>query len=198
MDVFTRMVTGFQLSMDTPSPLSISLCLLHAVHDKTAWLKEREVDVSWPIAGLPEALHADNGADFRRRAFVRACRDAGTKTVWRKVGVPRYGGHIERLIGTQMGAVHLLPGTTFGDPEERGDDDSAREAKPTLRELKRFVAWEIAGRDHQVVHSALNRPTVAAWREHEGATPLRRRLAAGPRSRTHTRSGGEARPSFPA
>lgn len=173
MDVFTRMVTGFHLTMDAPSRLSISLCLLHAVYDKSAWLKECKVDASWPIAGLPETLHADNGADFRSRAFVRACRDAGIKTVWRKVGVPRYGGHIERLIGTQMGAVHLLPGTTFSGPEERADYDSAHEARLTLRELERFVAWEIAGRYHQVVHSALRRPPVAVWREHEGATPLR-------------------------
>lgn len=173
MDVFTRMVTGFHLSMDAPSRLSISLCLLHATYDKTAWLREREIDATWPVAGLPEALHADNGADFRSRAFVRACRDAGIRTIWRKPGTPHYGGHIERLIGTQMGAVHLLPGTTFGDPEERADYDSAREAKLTLRELDRFVAWEIAGRYHQVVHSALRRPPVAVWREHEGATPLR-------------------------
>lgn len=173
MDVFTRMVTGFHLGMDAPSRLSISLCLLHATHDKTAWLREREIDATWPVAGLPEALHADNGADFRSRAFVRACRDAGIRTIWRKPGTPHYGGHIERLIGTQMGAVHLLPGTTFGGPEERADYDSAREAKLTLRELERFVAWEIAGRYHQVVHSALHRPPVAVWREHEGATPLR-------------------------
>ena len=102
MDVFTRMVTGFHLSMDAPSRLSISLCLLHAVYDKTIWLKERDIDAAWPIAGLPGALHADNGADFRSRAFVRACRDAGIKTIWRKPGTPHYGGHIERLIGTQM------------------------------------------------------------------------------------------------
>ncbi|WP_278247164.1 hypothetical protein [Shimia aestuarii] len=41
MDVFTRMVTGFYLSMDPPSRLSTSLCLLHSVYDNTAWLKER-------------------------------------------------------------------------------------------------------------------------------------------------------------
>ena len=173
MDVFTRMVTGFHLSMDAPSRLSISLCLLHAVYDKTAWLQERGIDAAWPIAGLPGALHADNGADFRSRAFVRACRDAGIKTIWRKPGTPHYGGHIERLIGTQMGAVHLLPETTFSDPEERAGYDSSREARLTLRELERFVAWEIAGRYHQVVHSALRRPPVAVWHEHEGSTPLR-------------------------
>jgi hypothetical protein len=35
-----------------------------------------------------------------------------------------FGGHIERLIGTQMGKLHLLPGTTFSSPPERGDYDS--------------------------------------------------------------------------
>ena len=172
MDVFTRMVTGLYLTMDAPSRLSISLCLLHAVYDKTAWLQERDIDAAWPIAGLPEALHADNGADFRSRAFVRVCRDAGIKTIWRKPGIPHYGGHIERLIGTQMGAVRLLPGTTFSSPEERAGYDSGREARLTLRELERFIAWEIAGRYHQVVHAGLKRPPIAVWREHEGSTPL--------------------------
>ena len=173
MDVFSRMVTGFYLTMDAPSRLSISLCLLHAVYDKAAWLQERDIDATWPVAGLPEALHADNGSDFRSRAFVRACRDAGIQTIWRKPGTPHYGGHIERLIGTQMGAVRLLPGTTLGGPEERAGYDSGREARLTLRELERFIAWEIAGRYHQVVHTGLSRPPIAVWREHEGSIPLR-------------------------
>lgn len=33
MDVFTRMITGFYLSMAPPSRLSTSLCLLHSVYD---------------------------------------------------------------------------------------------------------------------------------------------------------------------
>jgi len=173
MDVFTRMVTGFYLTMNPPSRLSISLCLLHAVHDKTAWLDERGIDAAWPVAGLPVALHADNGADFRSGAFVRACRDAGIAAIWRPPGTPHYGGHIERLIGTQMGAVRLLPGTTLGSPKARGSYDSAGEARLTLRELERFIAWEIAGRYHQVVHASLHRPPMAVWREHEASVRLR-------------------------
>ena len=73
MDVFMRMVTGFYLAMDVPSRLSTSLCLLHSVYDKTAWLKEREIEESWPVAGLPDMVHVDNGADFRSRAFKRGC-----------------------------------------------------------------------------------------------------------------------------
>ncbi len=99
IDVFTRMVVGFHLSMDKPSRVSLGLCMLNAVYDKTAWLKEREIDASWPAAGLPEAVHADNGADFRSRAFAWACREEGIKLIFRPPGAPHYGGHIERLMG---------------------------------------------------------------------------------------------------
>ena len=57
LDVCTRMVPGFYLTMEPPSRLSTSLCLLHSVFDKSAWLREREIHEAWPIAGLPETLH---------------------------------------------------------------------------------------------------------------------------------------------
>lgn len=74
MDVFSRMVTGFYLTMDVPSRLSTNLCLLHSVYDKTAWLKEREINEPWLVAGLPDKVHVNNGADFHSRAFKRATR----------------------------------------------------------------------------------------------------------------------------
>jgi putative transposase len=173
VDVTTRMVTGFHLALEAPSRTSIGLCLLHTVYDKTAWLAERNIDAPWPIAGLPEALHADNGADFRSRAFDRACQNYGIKIKWRPVGEPHFGGHIERLIGTTMGAVHMLPGSTFSNPADRGSYQSAAAARMTLRELERWIAWEITGNYHQRVHAALNRPPIAVWREQEDKVKLR-------------------------
>ena len=76
MDVCSRMVTGFYVTMSAPSRLSTSLCLLHSVFDKSAWLRERGIAEPWPVAGLPDTLHVDNGADFRSRAFKRGCEDA--------------------------------------------------------------------------------------------------------------------------
>jgi putative transposase len=43
IDVCSRIVTGFYLTMEAPSRLSTSLCLLHSVFDKSAWLREREI-----------------------------------------------------------------------------------------------------------------------------------------------------------
>ena len=173
MDVCSRMVTGFYLTMEAPSRLSTSLCLLHSVFDKSAWLKEREVDEAWPVAGLPRTIHVDNGADFRSRAFQRGCEDAGINIDWRPPGEPHFGGHIERLIGTQMGSLHLLPGTTFSDVKERGAYDPKRHAALTLRELERYIALNIVGSYHQSIHAGLGRPPIAVWREHENTIPLR-------------------------
>ena len=173
MDICSRMVTGFYLTMEVPSRLSTSLCLLHSVFDKSAWLRERDITEPWPVAGLPDTVHVDNGPDFRSRAFKRGCEDAGMAIEWRPPGEPRFGGHIERLIGTQMGRLHLLPGTTFSNEQELGDYDSKRHAALTLRELERYIALDIAGSYHQSIHSSLGRPPIAVWREHEGDIPLR-------------------------
>jgi putative transposase len=173
IDVFTRMVVGLHLSMDKPSRVSLGLCLLNAVYDKGAWLKEREIDASWPAAGLPESVHSDNGPDFRSRAFSWACREEGIKLILRPIGAPNYGGHIERLIGTTMGRVHFYPGSTFANPRARQSNDPARFAAMTFREFECALGWEIAGRYNQQIHSALLRPPIALWREHEASLALR-------------------------
>ncbi|WP_287203496.1 Mu transposase C-terminal domain-containing protein [Mesorhizobium sp.] len=173
MDICSRMVTGFYLTMDAPSRLSTSLCLLHSVFDKSVWLREREIREPWPVAGLPTTVHVDNGSDFRSRAFKRGCEDAGMAIEWRPPGEPRFGGHSERLIGTQMGKLHLLPGTTFSNEQELGEYNSKRHAALTLRELERYIALDIVGSYHQSIHSSLGRPPIAVWQEHEGEIPLR-------------------------
>lgn len=173
MDVCSRMVTGLYLTMEAPSRLSTSLCLLHSVFDKSAWLRERGIVEPWPVAGLPDMVHVDNGADFRSRAFRRGCQDAGIAIEWRPPGEPRFGGHIERLIGTQMGRLHLLPGTTFSAEQELGDYNSQRHAALTLKELERYIALDIVGAYHQSIHGGLGRPPIAVWREHEDNIPLR-------------------------
>jgi putative transposase len=169
VDVYSRMVAGFHLSLEAPSSTSVGLCLLHAVYDKTAWLDERGIEISWPVAGLPEVLHCDNGAEFRSRVLATACREYGIKLQFRPPATPRFGGHIERLIGTMMGAVHLLPGTTFSNVKIKGDYDAEGRAAFTLRELEKWMAIEIAGKYHQRIHSTLLRPPLAVWREQQGA-----------------------------
>ena len=119
--------------------------------------------VATPVLGLPLRLSRP-AAPGRPRG---ACRNQGIRIVWRLPGKPDFGGHIEQLIGTQMGAVHLLPDITFSNPTEREQYDSSNAAHMTLREPERGIGWEIAGHYHQPIHAGLHCPPIAVWREHE-------------------------------
>ena len=124
-------------------------------------------------AGLPTTVHVDNASEFRAQSFARACREFGIKLEFRPVWAKHYGGHIERLIGTAMGAIHVLPGTTHGNPTRRQNYDAEGRAVLTMKELEAWLAQEIAGKYHQQVHKSLGRPPIAVWREWEEQIPLR-------------------------
>jgi len=172
IDVCTRMVLGFYLSLDSPSVTSVALCLTHAIIDKTRWLEERGIVAEWPSSGLPECIHVDNGAEFHSRAFRRGCDDHGIVVSYRPPATPRFGGHVERLIGTMMGAAHLLPGTHFSNVVDRGDYDPVARAVMTMRELETWLTLEILAY-HASLHRGIGRPPIAAWQEAIARKPLR-------------------------
>src|SRR5215831_3191183 len=171
VDICTRMVAGLHLSLDAPSSASVGFCLMHAVYDKTSWLQERRIEHPWPVAGLPSVLHCENGAEFHSRALKTACREYGIKLVYRPPATPRFGGHIERLIGTMMGAVHILPGTTFSNTKAQEGYASEERAVLSLRELGRWLAAEITGVYQRRIHWALLRPPLAIWQENTAPAP---------------------------
>ena len=124
IDVFSRMVTGYYLSYDPPSTTSVAMCMAHSILPKDDWLTLHGVDADWPVYGIPSTVHVDNGADFRSETFRRSCQMYGINLEYRPVRAPRYGGHIERLLGNFMKKVHELPGTTFSSVPERDEYDS--------------------------------------------------------------------------
>jgi putative transposase len=112
------------------------------------------------MCGLPDVLRADNGKDFRSDALRRGCREHGIGLDFRPIATPHFGGHIERLVGSVMGRIHLLPGTTFSNPRERKDYASEDKAAMTLTEFEHWLAVEVSERYHRDRHRGL------------GATPL--------------------------
>jgi putative transposase len=165
IDVATRVIVGFYVSLEAPSSTSVALCLSMAVLPKEQWLKHRGLECIWPIWGLPKAVHADNGADFTAAALRRGCDEHGMKIILRPIAKPHYGGHIERLIGTLMGRVHLLPGTTGSNPQDRGDYPSESEARLTMAELEQWLALEICEQYHRREHKGLGRSPLSAWQQ---------------------------------
>ncbi len=162
-DVATRMVGGFYLTLDEPSEVSVALCLAHAVLPKEAWLLERKIQAEWPVWGVPQCVHVDNGADFKGEALRRGCADYGIRLEFRPPGRAHFGGHIERLIGTLMQRAHSLPGTTYSNPLERGDYRSEKAACLTLKELEYWLTLEICVHYHGAIHRTLGTSPLVAW-----------------------------------
>jgi putative transposase len=164
IDVCSRCVVGFYLSLDPPSATSVALCISHAILPKQPWMAQRQIEEEWPVQGLFARLHLDNAKEFHSEALRRGCEQYGIAIDYRPVRTPHYGGHIERLIGTMMGKVHLLPGTTFSDVRAKGDLDPSRSAAMTLDEVEQWLTHAIAGVYHRNQHRALNMPPLAAWK----------------------------------
>jgi putative transposase len=164
IDVPTRVVAGYHLTMEAPSALSVAILLANAVLPKGDWLADRAIGVSWPVFGLPEVLYLDNAKEFHSQALMRGAQEYGMKLEYRPRGAPHFGGHVERLIGTFMGKAHLLPGTTFSNVRERDQYDSEKAATMTLEELESWLLLEMEVY-HNSVHSALKKPPIAAWTE---------------------------------
>lgn len=179
IDVYSRMVLGYYLTMDHPSSLSVAMCLSMAVLEKEPWLARLGLTQEWPACGVPKVFGVDNAKEFRSRAFMSACERHGIEIDYRPPGVPHFGGHIERLIGTMMGAVHLLPGTTFSSVAQKGDYNPEKHACLTLRDMERWLVLEIVGKYHQLQHSQTLMPPIEMWRR---SPPLRQNIPSDPHS----------------
>ena len=155
IDVFSRTVAGFHLSLEAPSATSVALCLAHAILPKDLWCMERKLPNAWRVEGLMDCVHCDNGPEFHSKALRRACEQYGIRLQHRPVREPHYGGHIERLLGTYAMEIHVLPGTTKSNPAERGEYESEKHACMTLQECESWLAEFTTGVYHQRVHSAL-------------------------------------------
>ncbi|MGR1218785.1 Mu transposase C-terminal domain-containing protein [Metapseudomonas otitidis] len=163
MDIHSRMVTGYYLSFDPPSETSVAMCVAHSVLPKEDWLALHKVDAQWPVWGVPRTIHVDNGADFRSNNFQQSCLMYGVNLEFRPVKQPRYGGHIERMLGTLLREIHALPGTTFSSVKERDGYDAEKHAALTKSEFEEWLVTLICKVYHQRLHSALMMPPSRKW-----------------------------------
>lgn len=163
IDVYSRMVTGYYVSFDPPSEVSVAMCVAHSVCPKEEWLVLHEVNAEWPVWGKPSKIHVDNGGEFRSDNFRQSCLMHDINLEFRPVRQPQYGGHIERLLGTFLFEIHSLPGTTFSSIKDRDEYDSDKHSAMTKSEFEVWLAGHICRVYHQRVHSALGTSPLKQW-----------------------------------
>ncbi|WP_314069626.1 Mu transposase C-terminal domain-containing protein [Campylobacter showae] len=155
IDIFSRMIYGFYISLEAPSYFSVGQCLLNAILPKDDIVRQYQIQGEWPVYGLPRKIHMDNGKDFRSMSLHRFCEEFRIEDIYRPVARPEFGGAVERVIGTCMKKMHEIPGTTFSNTFEKGRYDSEGQAAMTINELEKWYLDFVINIYHKTEHSSL-------------------------------------------
>lgn len=181
--VYSRMVTGYYLSMDAPSAVSVAMCVVHSILPKEKWLALHGVDAEWPVWGKMAALHSDNGADFKTNSLIKSCTNHNIRREFRPKKNPQWGGHIERLMGTFAGINKKDRGATFSNPGERREYDSDKQSIYTFEEYEQRLVRNIIKYNNKY-HEQIEMAPIRKWnlgffgdKEHDPLVPLPPRVA---------------------
>lgn len=210
LDVKSRVILGYYISLTPPNASTVGLAMVAACFPKNKLIARLgDLRIRLPFYGLFKVVYMDNAAEFRSDVLHDACVAWGIDPQYRPVWGKHYGGHIERMIGTLMGEVHFLPGTTYSNVLEKDDYDPEKHACMTLEEFELWFARQVAIY-HGTTHGGLDDQTPEeAWiegmRDADGAVKLPE-LVSDPKSfmldfmpdeaRTVTPKGVEFRRSF--
>ncbi|HHH35407.1 MAG TPA: hypothetical protein ENK48_01095 [Gammaproteobacteria bacterium] len=124
--------------------------------------------------GIPDKLIVDNGSDYQDGGFLQAANRIGTIVEPCPPYSPNAKAHVERFFRTlNEDLIHKLPGTTFSNPQDRGDYDAQAMAHVTLEELRKHVDTWIEHVYHTRTHRSLMRAPIDVWHEGTGHTPVR-------------------------
>jgi putative transposase len=165
IDVYSRVCLGMHLSLDAPSAMSAGMCISHAILPKEKWLSRLGVtSAEWPCWGTMGTLHMDNAREFRGEMLRAGCKEYDIDLHLRPVKKPRYGAHIERLMGTVSQGLKTLKGATFSGPAEKGQYDAEGNACMTFSELERWLVLFFA-KYHLKRHDGIGTSPLTRWKE---------------------------------
>jgi putative transposase len=162
-DVFSRTVVGWHISL-------IPFCATTAL----AAIKDMcSRDPSVTPGGIPESILPDNGRDLSSNALRNLCSSVGMHIQPAKAYSPDDKAHLERFFRTvNEQLVHLLAGTTFSSPHDRGDYDSVKNACITVEQVKELFRSWVDDVYHRAIHSATERAPLFSWRDHQAEMPI--------------------------
>ena len=141
VDVFSRLIVGFAVTLESPSYAAAMLALENAATDKVVYCRQYGISIceeEWPSAHLCDTLLADRGelASQLPNHLVRALKMTLAATApyrpdWKAIVETRF-----KL--TNDGVVRWLPGAVH-PWRERGDCDHALDATLTLNEFRQVM-----------------------------------------------------------
>jgi hypothetical protein len=145
IDTFSRVITGFSVTLEGPSWLGAMLALDNVVTDKVAFCAEYGISIEedeWPCHHLPESILADRG-ELEGYNADNVVNSLGTRisntAAWR----PDWKPIVERSFRTVKDeCIKFLPGAVY-EPRKRGGADYRLDAVLTLNEFRKLLTFHI-------------------------------------------------------
>lgn len=169
LDVASRRVTGWDISINPPSAQKTIRALKDSIHR----------------VGIGEEYRLDNGAENTKEDALDGLFPLlGPNITYCRVRRPNEKPYVERWFKTlTTGLTHRLRGTTFSCPNERGDYPSEKKAMYTLEVVKeRFEDW-LENVYHKRRHRGIGTSPNKMWAMLANKQPPLRRVASEDMSR---------------
>ena len=163
-DVRTRCVVGRYISLLPPC----TAATLGALKDMLTRPKR-----GLP-GGVPATIVPDNGVEFRNCAIEELLRRLRVNYEPAKVRDPNGKAHVESFFRTlSLFLIQKIKGTTFSNPDKRGEYPSEERAYATMDQIKEYVDEWIEKEYHCRPHSSTRRAPIRMWQEETAnAEPL--------------------------
>jgi putative transposase len=168
IDRYSRAIVGFYLTFNAPSAYSVMYCLKMATLPKTALLsKFGDIKFDWSCFGICDQVVTDNGMDLHSKDVEILCADLGIEILYCPTAEPQMKGAVERFFRTiSHDLFHALPGTTFSNPDQRGDYPAEKLAAIDMETLTHLIVKWIVDDYHQTPHRGLaGRKPHDVWEE---------------------------------
>ena len=141
-DVFSRMITGFYISLSGPSWMDALMAIYYTAIDKEDLCARFGVEITgdmWPCKGLPRTFLTDNGELVSKNSNVLV-ESLGihmeNASAWR----PDMKGIVEQSFHLlNQSTKMILPGSIQPDFRERGGHDYRLDAKLNLHEFYQVI-----------------------------------------------------------
>ncbi|WP_057767782.1 Mu transposase C-terminal domain-containing protein [Cytobacillus praedii] len=151
IDVFSRMITGFYISLNNASWISMASALKNAFSEKKEYCRNLGIDISedqWPVKGLPSAIIGDRG-ELESKFADGLVYGVGVEINNNPPYRPDWKGIVEQLFhSSHEGIRPLLPGYLHKDSKGRGSKDFRTEATLTLDDYIKVIVYFINYYNH--------------------------------------------------
>ena len=156
IDVFSRIIVGFYISLDPPGAFAVGMCLANAMLSKEPLLRRYKITERYDVWGKIGTVHADNAREWRCKMLDRTADLYHIDLRWRRVKTPPDGAFVESLCDKLKEVFATLPGALPRDSRIRGDEDANERAVLTYDAFEYWALGHIVVVYHKSFHSGIN------------------------------------------